>query len=805
MTATRILIGPFERRVFAEGLKTLLEDETGYTVATLPEGADLARHLSAETPTVLILEARPGLDPAALQPTSPAVAVILVSSEGADVQIALRQLDPARLRSAIALAEQSAHPKMIALSADRPSQPPCIIPQFRHAGRSAVAPVIDWLDAAFAAALDRLAAARGRADSGFGGDLAMLRHGLVGEARITEEELDRRFEAMAAAPLWQQRLFRTFALAPEELRLLAIAAAPDLDRRYGQVIGLLQNDYAQPRPHASTLARMLAPDLIGADIEALLGSRRLMARFRMIRPHGENPDAGLCVTPALLELMRGERVRRGRDWQLDSAALPADPDLTDRISALYAAVPGPVMLVAPGAPDGAAAVAAAHLALGRPVLRYRAVALDGLPPASVAPAVIDIAIRARLHDAALMIEDVDTLDPRSRMALMAVDLDGLTDGLILVGALSGPGAAVPVAVAAPDAPLRAARWRAAARDHGLSITDGAARALSAKLNYPLADIDAVARLAAGRSRAGAPDPAEQLLSEAARYVSRAHAPRTVRRPPCLYRWSDIVLPPSIEATVRAIPRHVLDGPRVLDEWGYGTRLSYGRGIGALFSGPSGTGKTMTAQIIARELGVDLMQVELSRCVSKYIGETEKNIDACFEAAEAASALLLFDEADAMFGKRTEIKDAHDRHANVEVAYLLQRIEAYQGLVILTTNLKSNIDKAFLRRLRFVLDYPMPGPEERAAIWDRAIPPGAPCAPDLDVSFLARRLELSGGSIQSIAVNAAFAAAAEDAAIGLHHVVEATRAELRKMGMLTAERALPEVPRPDAPLIEARIQ
>ena len=199
---------------------------------------------------------------------------------------------------------------------------------------------------------------------------------------------------------------------------------------------------------------------------------------------------------------------------------------------------------------------------------------------------------------------------------------------------------------------------------------------------------------------------------------------------------------------------------------------------------------MCAQVIARDLGVELLQVELSRCVSKYIGETEKNIDRCFAAAEAASAVLLFDESDALFGKRTEIKDAHDRYANVEVAYLLQRIEAYEGLVILTTNLKANIDSAFLRRLRFVIDFPMPDASSRERIWRVAIPPETRCAADVDTAFLARRLPLSGGSIQSAAVNAAFGAAAEGCSeVHMRHVMAATRAELVKNGMFGAEKTL----------------
>ena len=297
-------------------------------------------------------------------------------------------------------------------------------------------------------------------------------------------------------------------------------------------------------------------------------------------------------------------------------------------------------------------------------------------------------------------------------------------------------------------------------------------------------------MAAGRRRLGSDATDEELILNAARAVAARHAPETVRRPPAIFGWNDIVLSETVRQQVASIPDHVRHSAQVLDDWGFASRLPYGRGVGALFSGPSGTGKTMCAQVIARALGVELMQVELSRCVSKYIGETEKNIDACFAAAEAASAVLLFDEADALFGKRTEIKDAHDRHANVEVAYLLQRIEAYEGLVILTTNLKNNIDTAFLRRLRFCIDFTMPAEAERERIWQVAIPDTAKCAEDVDTAFLARRLPLSGGSIQSIAVNAAFhAAAAGCEEIHMRHVMTATRAELIKNGMFSTEKSI----------------
>jgi SpoVK/Ycf46/Vps4 family AAA+-type ATPase len=241
--------------------------------------------------------------------------------------------------------------------------------------------------------------------------------------------------------------------------------------------------------------------------------------------------------------------------------------------------------------------------------------------------------------------------------------------------------------------------------------------------------------------------------------------------------------------LREIVGQVRDAATVLDQWGFSGQMPYGRGIGALFSGPSGTGKTMAAQAIAKAIDAELYHVDLARIVSKYIGETEKNLDAVFTEAERGAAVLLFDEADALFGKRSDVKDAHDRYANIEVAYLLQRIESFAGLAILTTNFRRNIDQAFLRRFRFTIEFPQPDAAAREAIWQQCLPAEAPRADDLDFRFIARRLELSGGNIRQITVRAAFAAAAENKPIAMKHLVEATRAELVKIGMHQAEREL----------------
>ena len=211
----------------------------------------------------------------------------------------------------------------------------------------------------------------------------------------------------------------------------------------------------------------------------------------------------------------------------------------------------------------------------------------------------------------------------------------------------------------------------------------------------------------------------------------------------------------------------------------------GLGITALFAGESGTGKTLAAEIIAGELGLDLYRIDLAATVSKYIGETEKNLRRLFDAAEASGAVLLFDEADALFGRRGEVKDAHDRYANLEVAYLLQRMESYRGLALLTTNLRSNVDRAFVRRLRFVVQFPFPDTAERRAIWGRAFPEAIPRR-DLDLDALAQ-LVVSGGSIRSIALSAAFSAAGDGGAVTPEHVRRAARLEFAK-----AERPPPDL-------------
>jgi hypothetical protein len=250
---------------------------------------------------------------------------------------------------------------------------------------------------------------------------------------------------------------------------------------------------------------------------------------------------------------------------------------------------------------------------------------------------------------------------------------------------------------------------------------------------------------------------------------------------------DLILPEAQRNQLLEIGRQVRLRTQVHHEWGFAARTSRGLGLTALFTGESGTGKTMAAEAIANAAGLDLYRIDLASTVSKYIGETEKNLKRIFDAAEHSGAVLLFDEADALFGKRSEVKDSHDRYANIETAYLLQRIEAYRGLGILTTNMRSSLDRAFLRRIRFLVQFPYPDEEARSQLWRRQFPPRAPLADDIGWDALAR-LHLTGGHIRSVAVNAAFAAAHERSAISHAHLVAAAQAELAKLERTYSPRA-----------------
>jgi SpoVK/Ycf46/Vps4 family AAA+-type ATPase len=385
----------------------------------------------------------------------------------------------------------------------------------------------------------------------------------------------------------------------------------------------------------------------------------------------------------------------------------------------------------------------------------------------------------------VMLDETAQGEPQRHVAAFVERADVV---LVLAGRepLQLPGRALPrFDVRKPDRAEQAALWRRvlaavdpqADDDTGEETLESSIDRLVNQFNLGAAAI-ANAGGMIGRDDSATRRAIATELWEICRSQARARLDDLAPRVEAVAGWDDLVLPAFQKQILRDIVVNVRQRARVHDQWGFAAKSSRGLGISALFSGASGTGKTLAAEIIANELHLDLYRIDLSQVVSKYIGETEKNLRRVFDAAETAGAVLLFDEADALFGKRSEVKDSHDRYANIEVSYLLQRMEAYRGLAILTTNMKQALDPAFLRRLRFVVQFPFPDFAERAEIWNRVFPQATPTA-ELDVARLAG-LNVSGGNIRNIALGAAFVAADENVPVTMVHLLRAARAEYAKL-------------------------
>jgi SpoVK/Ycf46/Vps4 family AAA+-type ATPase len=302
--------------------------------------------------------------------------------------------------------------------------------------------------------------------------------------------------------------------------------------------------------------------------------------------------------------------------------------------------------------------------------------------------------------------------------------------------------------------------------------------ISGQFKLSLETIRAIGQTVRDKAAPTSSDEVARTIWREARVRARARMEDLAQRFESRALWDDLVLPEGQRRVLEDIVGHVSQRLKVYEDWGFARRNNRGLGISALFAGTSGTGKTMAAEVIAGKLELDLYRIDLSTVISKYIGETEKNLRRIFDAAEDGGAILLFDEADAIFGKRSEVKDSHDRYANIEVAYLLQRMESYSGLAILTTNLKNSIDTAFLRRIRFVVEFPFPGHGERSRIWARAFPRETPTQ-GLDFARLGQ-LNIAGGNIKNIALNAAFIAASSGQPVGMEHIYRASEAEYSKL-------------------------
>jgi hypothetical protein len=570
-----------------------------------------------------------------------------------------------------------------------------------------------------------------------------------------------------------------FALTPFECDVLVAAAGVELDGDVPTACARANGDPARSYPTFS-LALAAFPDAAWSS----LGPPAPLRHWRLIDVDA-NPSlvsAPIRIDETILNVLTGTSYLDPRlasvvepPGEVDTDLSASQRRLVDRMRAVWDAKDGTRSVIQLVGDDVlakrsvAAALAATH---GVEVVVLRA--------GSLPTAYAELDTRIRLCErhvvlrggcALLECDDVDSGDG-ARDAAVARFIERF-NGPLLVGTVQRRRGHVrpllPFDVARPRRDEQRAHWHARL-GHRRQAAEISGR-LAAQFDFSLSTIDR-AWLAAG-PRAG-----EQALWESARAIARPRLTELVDRIDARAGWDDLVVPPDTRAMLERLVAQVAHRATVYDAWGFAAASDRGLGVTALFAGASGTGKTLAAEVVAARVGIDLFRIDLSALVSKYIGETEKNLRRVFDAAESGGAILLFDEADALFGRRTEVKDSHDRYANVEVSYLLQRMEAYRGLAILTTNMKDALDSAFVRRLRFIVDFPFPDPASREAIWRLAFPPGAP-AQGLDPAKLAR-LGVTGGNIRSIALDAAFRAASEHRPIVMSDVLDAARAEYRKL-------------------------
>ena len=567
--------------------------------------------------------------------------------------------------------------------------------------------------------------------------------------------------------------------------VLALCAAPELDPRFGRLYAYLHDDVtrklASPRlaadllsdealPRAEVLARFApgAPLCLRGALRLLPGEPATALADRPVKV-SDRLAAFLLGAVDLADAVAGAALRHAWPDELTGRA-----EATERLRLLLAADTR-LPLVACG-PDAGGVLAAAASA---PVVLLGARELER------GDALADARLAAALEGGLLCIDGLEDLSSVERGRLLRA-IDESPERIVLVAASRREALAVSERTAlVVDVPVPAF----AERGHAWRRFSGASdvREVAAKFRLSIEQIRAAGEvsLIAARSR-GEPAPAPADLDMGARHASSSRLGELAIRLEPAFTWSDLVLAERQLEVLRSISAYLRHRDRVLSEWGYEATVSRTQGLKVLFAGESGTGKTMAAQVLGAELGLEMFRVDLAGTVSKYIGETEKNLERIFSAADGSNAILFFDEADALFGKRSEVSDAHDRYANLEVAYLLQRMETYPGAVILATNFRRNLDEAFIRRLDFVIDFPFPEPADRRRIWQRVLPPTAPVAGDVDLDFLAIRFKLSGGAIRNCSLAAAFSAADDGTAIEMRHLVRAVAQEYAKQGRLTLE-------------------
>ena len=629
----------------------------------------------------------------------------------------------------------------------------------------------DWLDALIGA----LAGAAERGES------------LAGVAPVGVPPLPRTLHALCEA----------LDVSPDDLPLLALALSADVEPRYGRLLAYVQDDSTAFRPTVE-----LCRDVAGLQADAALAR---LAGARLISLSNA-PVGGLArVVPDahVVGLVHGRLYGHPLLAGICNVRAPGRPNGPGEWRALVeAAREGPVRIWLAGGRRERAESAAAEIAaeLGSPLLHVDLDSALAADPslANIAPTLMR---EAWLRDAVVFISSADSAfgasDPRAARNLAAAIAD---DGGVCIfhGAQANPPGilddprrplgvvAMPLFPATPSE--RETVLTAALATHGLDLDPEVRRTVANRFRLDPDEINGAVARASVSLRLGRFDDLHMALTEAARAARGHQLAAVATRVEPRASWGDLLLPEDVVRQLHELVALVTTRDYVWDGAGFGATSARGRGVSALFAGASGTGKTTAAEVVAGELGFDLYRIDLASVVSKYIGETEKNLDRVFSAAEGANAVLLFDEADALFGQRSEVTDAHDRYANVEIAYLLQRIEAYDGVAILTTNLRHHVDEAFLRRLSCTITFPIPDEDGRRRIWAQAWPAAVDVDDEVDRDRLAQRFRLTGGGVHNVAVYATHLAAAGDEPVRSAHVLQALRREYQKLGVALDEDA-----------------
>ena len=607
-------------------------------------------------------------------------------------------------------------------------------------------------------------------------------------------------------------LAREYDLSTFDLDVILIALATELDLSYEKVFGYLQDDITCKRPTVDLALNLLCSST--RDRQTGLTHflpDGLLIKHKLLQPDSDQKRSLLArelrLDEGIINLLLGVKALDSRfadycrliESTVSLPDVPIDSELKRALQVLTTQANTDALRLHFRGPGSAARRQTAEALAGQASSRLLMV-VDIEQALSVAPdfeqSLRLILREARFRDAILYFENVDVLlnEERTNTFRQFLNaLNGASSTIILSGEkpLGSSLRMYEVEFRVPDFAQRRNCWEANLSRRSVVLDTEVLDSLAGSFRLTSSEIEAVITAAIDRAHWRAAEqavddplsaqPTRQDLFACARARSSHNLGRFARKIDLKYEWADLVLPADQLAQLGEISSRYRNQHVVYGDWGFGRKLSLGRGLSALFSGHPGTGKTMAAEVIANRLLLDLYKIDLSQVVSKYIGETEKSLNSIFQEAQASNAILFFDEADALFGKRTEVKDSHDRYANIEVSYLLQKMEEYDGIAILATNLRKNIDEAFLRRMQFIIDFPFPDEDERRRIWEVVFPREAPVADDVDFSVLARTIRLAGGNLKNIALAAAFFAASDGGVIGKEHVASATRREYQKLG------------------------